>query len=122
MEHLLHENVCTSVSVFCGKASFISKQPDQSGQGVQNYQLVERRTQLHVPLAGSRSGVSPVPPDRQAPAQFPLQAEPKKVGLKKPMTSSLSKHTYFKKENTWRQLEGLCLIIKINIYMETQLF
>lgn len=117
MEHLLHENVYTSVSVFCGKASFISKQPDQSGQGVQNYQLVERRTQLHVRLAGSQSGVSPVPPDRQAPAQVPLQAEPKK-----PMTSLLSKHTYFKKENTWRQLEGLCLIIKINIYMEIQLY
>lgn len=121
MEHLLHENVYTSVSVFCGKASFISKQPDQSSQGVQNYQLVERRTQLHVPLAGSRSGVSPVPPDRHAPAQVSLQAEPK-AGLKKPMTSLLSKHTYFKKENTWRQLEGLCLIIKINIYMGIQLF
>lgn len=122
MKHVLHENFYTSVSVFCGKASFTSKQPDQSNQGVQNYKPVERRTVLHVQLAGSQSGISPSPPDRQAPAQFPLQAEPKKVGLKMPMVSLLSKHTYFKKENTWRQLEGICLIIKINIYTEIQLF
>lgn len=120
MEHLVHENFYTSVSVFCGKVRFISKQPEKSGQGVQNYKLVERRTQLHVQLLGlSRESHQFLLIAKHL--LFPLQVETNKVDLKMPMISLLSKHTYFRKEDAWRQLEGICLIMKINIYTEIQL-
>lgn len=44
-EHLLYENVYTSLSVFCGKASFISKQPENSSQREDVYKLLGRSTQ-----------------------------------------------------------------------------
>lgn len=47
----------------------------------------------------------PVPAGRQAPAQLPLQAETKNADLKMPAVPLFSKPTYFRKENTWRQLD-----------------
>lgn len=64
---------------------------------------------------------SPIPADHRTVAQFPVQVETKKGDLKMPVMSLLSKHIYFRKEDNWRQLEGICFIIKINIYIEIQL-
>ena len=95
MENLLHENSYTSISVFCGKASFISKQPEKSSQGVHNRKLVGGNTQLHIHWQGLSRESRPIP------AQFPLQVETEKVDSKMPL---MSKHTYFRKEDTWSQL------------------
>lgn len=67
-------------------------------------QTGRREKQSHIHLAVSQWKVSPIPADRPIPAQFPLQAETKMVDLKMPIISLLSKHTYFRMEDTWNQL------------------
>lgn len=105
MEHLLYENLYTSMGVFHGKASFISKQPEKNGQ-VHNYKLVGGSTQLHIHSAGPQLGVLPIPVDCPTSIQFPLQVETEKVELKMPMISLLSKHPN-RKEDIWSQLNLL---------------
>lgn len=106
MEHLLHENLYTSIGIFHGKASFISKQPEKNGQ-VHNYKLVGGSTQLHIHSAGPQLGVLPIPVDCPASTQFSLRVETKKGELKMPMIPLLSKHAYFRKEDIWSQLHLL---------------
>ena len=67
-------------------------------------QTGRREKQSHVHLAVSQWKVSPLSADRPIPAQFPLQIETKKVDLKMPIISLLSKHTYFRMEDTCSQL------------------
>lgn len=106
MEHLPYETLYTSIWEFCGKASFISKQPEKNNQ-VHNYKLVGGTTQLHIHSAGPQLGVSPISVDCPSPAQFPLYVETEKVELKMPMISLLPKYAYFRKEDIWSQFNLL---------------
>ena len=67
-------------------------------------QTGRREKQSHIHLAVSQWKVSPISADCPIPAQFALQIETKKVDLKMPIISLLSKHTYFRMEDTWSQL------------------
>lgn len=118
----MHEKFCISIFVFCGKASFTSKQSEKSSQGVHNYKLAEGRTQLHVCLAGTQEGVTPIPANHQTLAQFPVQVETIEVDLKIPVICLCYPNTSISGKRTTggNLLEGICLIIKINIYIEIQ--
>lgn len=90
--------------------------------GVHNYKVAEGRTQLHACLAGTQEGVAPIPANHQTLAQFPVQVETIEVDLKIPVICLCYPNTSISGKRTTggNLLEGICLIIKINIYIEVQ--
>lgn len=107
--------------MFCGKASFTSKQSEKNSRGPQLQS--GRRENTVTCLSGRDSGGSRTN-SCQSPNTCSISCSGWNDKGRLEDTSDmslLSKHIYFRKEDNWGNLvEGICLIIKINIYIEIQ--